>query len=60
MVERANTWLSKFARFELVNVETVDKKVIYSRDVYSPSLVFTDEDGPILATHLKGLRSVYN
>ena len=60
LVERANKWMSQFCRetFELVACETVDKKVIYVKDIYSASMHFQDEDGPVLATHIKGFRWV--
>lgn len=56
MFERANVWLQNFPRCELIDIETTDKKVLNVNDIYCASMSFVDEDEPILATHLKGLR----
>ena len=56
LVSKANRWLRQFDSYELVSCETVDKKVTYVKDIYSAAMYFMEEDGPILATHIKGLR----
>ena len=56
LVSKANKWLRQFYTYQLVSCETVDKKAIYVKDVYSAAMYFMDEDGPVLATHIKGLR----
>ena len=56
LVGRANKWLSQFVEFKVLCCETVEKKVLYVKDIYNSSMYFTDEDGPTLATDVKGLR----
>ncbi|CAD5120635.1 DgyrCDS9194 [Dimorphilus gyrociliatus] len=56
LVERANEWLEENDDFELINCESLDKKVIYVADVYSQSLIYADEDANTHAVHIIGLR----
>ena len=56
LVQRADVWLQHNPQNDLINCETVDKKVLLTKDVYNSSMVFIDEETPTLATHIKGLR----
>ena len=38
LVERANRWMSQYTDFELVNCETVDKKVKLVQDIYNANM----------------------
>ena len=57
LVERGNRWLRQFTDFELISVETADKKVRLVHDIYSASMIYQDEENATpMATHIKGLR----
>lgn len=56
LVERANEWLEENDEYDLINCESLDKKVIYVADVYSQSLIYADEDANTHAVHIIGLR----
>ena len=58
LVERANRWMSQYTDFELVNCETVDKKVKLVQDIYNANMAYEDDIYPdtLHAMHVKGLR----
>ena len=50
--------MSQYADFELVNCETVDKKVKLVQDIYNANMAYEDDIYPDTyhAMHVKGLR----
>jgi len=56
---RASAWLAKFPQYQIIDIETTNKKVIYVKDIRSATMCFIDEDEPSLAVDIKGLRLWY-
>ena len=56
LVKRANTWLQQNAKLELITCETVDKKILTTRDVNTCDMFYSDPHGPTAACLIKGLR----
>ncbi len=60
LVERANRWMQQFADLELVNCETVTKKVKMVQDICDTSMSYDDDTHPQTkhAILMKGLRYI--